>query len=106
MFFGVYCNQPVCLSVHPCVRPSVCPSTPITVCVSIRVQNTSFCQNAGRFIKSHLVAALVSPISNCTLYLQAREILQEEEDLSEIVQLVGKVCKTCKKCYIYCYASF
>ena len=26
------------------------------------------------------------------LYVQVKEILQEEEDLSEIVQLVGKVC--------------
>ena len=43
MFSGVYWNHPVCLS----------------VCVSVCVQNTSFCQSAGRGIKSHLVTALV-----------------------------------------------
>ena len=39
--FGVYGNQPVC--------------------PSMRVQNTYFCQSAGRGIKSHLVTALVLP---------------------------------------------
>ena len=43
MFSGVYWNQPVC----PSIRVSVC------------VQNISFCQSAGRGIKSYLVTALV-----------------------------------------------
>ena len=43
MFSGVFCNQPVCPS----------------ICVSICVQNASFCQSAGRGIRSHLVTALV-----------------------------------------------
>ena len=45
MFLGVYWNQPVCPSVH----------------VSVCVQNTTFCQSAGRSTKSHLVTALVCP---------------------------------------------
>ena len=43
MFSVVYWNQPVCL----------------WVCVSVCVQDTSFCQSPGRDIKSHLVTALV-----------------------------------------------
>ena len=42
VFRGIW-NQPVCSS----------------ICVSICVQNTTFCQSAGRGIKSHLVAAVV-----------------------------------------------
>ena len=51
MFSGVYWNQPVC--------PSFRMSAGLCVCVSICVQNTSFCQSAGEVIKSHLVTALV-----------------------------------------------
>ena len=47
MFSGVYWNQPVCPSVYVSARVSVC------------VQNTTFCQSAGRGIKSHLVTALI-----------------------------------------------
>ena len=43
MFSGIYWNQPVCLS----------------MCPSIYVQNSSFCQSAFRRIKSHLPIALV-----------------------------------------------
>ena len=39
--------ESACLSVHPCV------------CVSVCVQDSSFCQSAGRGIKSHLVTALL-----------------------------------------------
>ena len=44
MFSGVYWNQPVC--------PSVCPSVRVLFCVSVCVQNTTFCQSAGGGIKS------------------------------------------------------
>ena len=44
MFSGVYWSRPVCPS----------------ICVSICVQNTSFCQSAGGGIKSHLLTAQVS----------------------------------------------
>ena len=46
MFSGVYWNQAVCLSV--CVYPSLCPPVCLSMCLS--VQNTSFCQSAGRGI--------------------------------------------------------
>ena len=49
MFSGVYWNQPVCPSA--CVR--------LWVRMSACVQTTSFCQSAGRGIKSHLETALV-----------------------------------------------
>ena len=41
------------MSLHQCV--CLCDR----VCVSVCVQNTSFCQSAGRVIKSLLVTALV-----------------------------------------------
>ena len=47
MFSGVYWNQPVCLCVH------------LSICVSVCVQNTTFCQSAGGGIKSHSVTAQV-----------------------------------------------
>ena len=43
MYLGIYWNQPVC----GCV------------CVSVCVQNTNFCQDAGGGMKSHLVTALI-----------------------------------------------
>ena len=48
-----------CLCVHLFVCPSICLCVRPSVFVSISVQNTSFCQSAGRGIKSHLVIALV-----------------------------------------------
>ena len=47
MFLGVYWNQPVCTSVR------------MSICVSVCIQNTGFCQSAGGDIKSYLVTALV-----------------------------------------------
>ena len=55
MFSALYWNQPVL----PCVLASICVSVHVFVCVSVCVQNTSFCQTAGRGIKSHLVTYLV-----------------------------------------------
>ena len=47
MFSGVFWNQPV----RPCVR--------LCVHVSVCVQNTTFCKNAGGGIKSHSMTAVV-----------------------------------------------
>ena len=49
MFSEVDWNHPARLCIH----------------VSICVQNTSFCQSAGRGIKSHLVTALVKQWHSC-----------------------------------------
>ena len=49
-FWGVYWNHPVCLCV------------PVSACVSVCVQNTSFCQSTCGSIKSHLVTGLVMPV--------------------------------------------
>ena len=52
MFSGVYWNQPVCGFFH------------LFVCV----QNNSFCQSAGRGIKSHLVTGLVSTCGHLNVH--------------------------------------
>ena len=51
MFSRAYCNQPVRLSVLLSIGPCIC--------VSVCVQNSSFCESAGGGIKSHLLTALV-----------------------------------------------
>ena len=50
--FGGTWNQPVC--------PFVCVSVSKSICMSVCVLNTRFCQVADGGIKSHIVTALVS----------------------------------------------
>ena len=59
MFLGVYWNHPVCPS----------------VCLSVCVQNTSFCQSTGRGIKSHLVTVLDSLVISEDTYLKCEIVV-------------------------------
>ena len=46
------------------ILESACLSIHLSLCVSVCIQNISFCQSAGGGIKSHLVTGLVSPETN------------------------------------------
>jgi len=61
----------------------------IIVLISSEISST-------RYLHVHIYLYTCVCISSPNLcYIQVKEILQEEEDLSEIVQLVGKVMLNC-----------